>query len=296
MMDKATYLLELERLLHDLSAPDRQNALAYYNEFLQDAEAEGQMDASAVLGNPHTLAAQIKADIAMDSLRGADATMPDAMPADGATGEVPLDVTPGGAPPFGAPVGMPVTPGGMPGGMPGGAAGGVPGGAPSGMPNGAPGGIPVTPGGMPSGVPGGMPVGAPVGVPPQGQSRKSGLGVVWTIVLAILAIPIGVPLAIAVIAVIFAVLVALVALLFSFVVVVVALLASGVLASVIGFILLFSHFATGLFYLGAGLALLGLCLLVGFGFWKLGGLCVKGVAKLFNVIRKKLAKRERSAQ
>ena len=76
-MDKATYLLELEKKLKNLSDYDRQYALAYYSEYLDDAESEGQADPEAVLGSVHTLAAQIKADIAMSADGGfaADGTV-----------------------------------------------------------------------------------------------------------------------------------------------------------------------------------------------------------------------------
>ncbi|MDR0515393.1 MAG: DUF1700 domain-containing protein, partial [Coriobacteriaceae bacterium] len=65
MMDRMAYLFSLEKELKDLAIDERQNALAYYGEYLADAQAAGQNDAVAVLGSPHTLAAQIKADIAM---------------------------------------------------------------------------------------------------------------------------------------------------------------------------------------------------------------------------------------
>jgi uncharacterized membrane protein len=132
--------------------------------------------------------------------------------------------------------------------------------------------------------------------PSQDTTRKSGIGVVWTVILAILAIPIGIPLAIAVVSVIFAVLVTLISLLFSFLVVVVALFAAGILSTIVGLFFLFSDFAVGLFYTGSGLMLLGICVLTGMGLWHLGKLCIKGVAKLFNSIRRKLTKQERSAQ
>jgi uncharacterized membrane protein len=268
MMDKATYLAELEQELSSLAAVDRQNALTYYAEFLEDAEAEGQVDAKTVLGSPHTLAAQIKADIAMSSLEGKEAgeTPPPSAP------------SPSGAPAWAASAATaPRIPLGMAYGT-----------------TGAQGGVSSAYGGA-SGTYGGTP-GAQSGMPPQSPPRKSGIGVVWTVVLAILAIPVGVPLAITVIALIFAVLVTLAALLFSLIVTVVALLAAGILSAVAGFTYLFSNFAVGLFYLGAGLVALGLCILVGMGFWQLGKLCVKGVAKLFNAIRKKLTKKERGAQ
>jgi uncharacterized membrane protein len=226
-MDKVTYLAELAKALGGLSEIDRQNTLAYYNEFLNDAESEGETDANALLGSPHTLAAQIKADIAMEELPGGG----------------------GGA----------VTTGGP-------AAAFAPG------------------------------VGAPTAPPTPGRNPRSGFSVVWTVILAILAIPIGVPLAVAVIAVIFSVLVTLVALLATFAAVVVSLLAVGVLSGVIGFYFLFSEFSTGVFYLGMGFAATGASILCGMAFWKLGKLSVRGVARLFNAIRKKLTRRERSAQ
>jgi uncharacterized membrane protein len=269
MMDKATYLAELAKALDGLSATDRQNTLAYYNEFLNDAESEGEVDASALLGSPHTLAAQIKADIAME---GIDAQGTSGIPVAIAAPAAPntFGSSPTG---FGAPGGSGVAPGGF-----------TPG-APNGVHGGAPGGIPNT--------------AMPTAPPPHstgGGAPKSGLGVVWTVILAILAIPIGVPLAIAVIALVFAVFVTLISLFFALGAVVVGFLATGILSWIVGFLLLFSDFSIGLFYLGIGFAAAGLCLLCGMAFWRLGKLSVKGIARLFNAIRKKLARRERGAQ
>ena len=119
---------------------------------------------------------------------------------------------------------------------------------------------------------------------------------VWTVILAILAIPIGLPLAIAVTATVFALLLTLFTLLLSFAALALALLVFTVLSWVTGFILLFSHFATGLFYLGVGFLAAGLCLLCALGLWYLSKLCVRGIAQLFNAIRKKLTRRARSTQ
>jgi uncharacterized membrane protein len=241
MMDKASYLQELEKELSGLSNADRQNTLAYYNEFLEDAEAEGQTDPSVLLGSPHTLAAQIKAEIAMGGLGGGSAEY--APPPMTDTGAVP-------APDAGAPYSAPIPPA--------------------------------------------QPAMTPTGAPQ--EKKKSGLGTIWVVILAIFAIPIGLPLAIALIATIFALLVGLGALLLSFFAVAVSFLAVGVLSCVIGFLLLFSEFAVGLFYLGAGLTTLGLCVLVTMGCWQLAKLCVKGVALAINAIRKKLTKKEGIAQ
>jgi uncharacterized membrane protein len=231
MMDRTTYLQELEKELGGLTDIDRQNVLAYYNEFLEDAESEGQMDANAVLGSPHTLAAQIKADIAMGDL------------GNGSTGHTPPSASNTTTPP----------------------------------------------------IPPERTVAPPAETPPQAKSN-SGLKTMWLVILAIFAIPVGIPLAIALVAVVFALLVTLVALLFALAVVAVAFLATGILACVVGFLLLFSQFSVGLFYLGAGLVTLGFCVLVAIGCWYLAKLCVKGIARLFNAIRKKLTKRDEAAR
>jgi uncharacterized membrane protein len=299
MMDKATYLAELEQELSSLAATDRQNALAYYHEFLEDAEAEGQTDAKAILGKPRTLAAQIKADIAISSLEGIEtdavSTFMEGIksPSPSSVSETaPVTTPPASAPPTNAsftsapsaaastqetPTNPPA-----PSGPPAWAAAAAT--APR-IPLGGSNAAPVTAGGMPGGMP-----------PQQQPPRKSGIGVVWAVVLAILAIPIGLPLAITVVALIFAVLVTLGALLFALAVTVVALLAAGVLSTIAGFIFLFTNFAVGLFYLGIGLVVLGVCILAGMGCWYLGKFCVKGVAKLFNTIRKRLTKKERGTQ
>ncbi|MDR1185259.1 MAG: hypothetical protein LBK67_10770, partial [Coriobacteriales bacterium] len=219
---------------------DRQNTLAYYSEFLEDAESEGQTDASAVLGSPHTLAAQIKADIAMGDLKNKGAGHIPSPTASATTAQaVPVQPTPS-VPPW-------------------------------------------------------QTTAPPPTAPPPAKS-DSGLKTLWIVLLAIFAIPVGLPLAIALVAVIFGLLVALFAILVPLFAVAVSFLAVGILACIIGFFFLFSEFAVGLFYMGMGLVTLGLCILVGMGCWYLAKLCVKGIARLFNAIRKKLTKKEGIAQ
>ncbi|MDR2715995.1 MAG: DUF1700 domain-containing protein [Coriobacteriaceae bacterium] len=202
-MDRTAYLIELERELKGLVEADRGNALAYYSEYLADALSAGNADASAALGSPRALAAQIKADIAM----------------------APAPQAPAYAQPM----------------------------------------------------------------------EKSDFKVVWTVILAILAIPVGLPVAAALLAVIVAVLVSLVAVLVSFAGIAVSFFASGAFAGVAGLFLLFTDFAVGVFYVGVGLIALGISILLVIAFWQLGSLCVRGVARLFNTIRLKLAARERTA-
>ncbi|MDR1014553.1 MAG: DUF1700 domain-containing protein [Coriobacteriales bacterium] len=288
MMDRATYLARLEQELGGLATFDRQNILAYYNEFLQDAEAEGKADVALLLGSPHVLAAQIKADIAMGGFEG--------IGAQGGFATAPV-----------GPMGMTSPP-------PAATAPSAPTGTPSGPPPPPPvtaipaaaaasagaGGAPPWTGGPAAAAAAQppyaqVPYGTTGGAPPK-ERRGSGMHAVWIVVLAILALPIGLPVLIAVVAVIVSVLVTLVALLASFAAVVFSLLVAGVLAAIAGVLLLFSNSAVGLFYIGSGLVILGLGVLAGMGLWHLGRLCVKGVARLFNGIRRKLTKRERGAQ
>jgi uncharacterized membrane protein len=119
--------------------------------------------------------------------------------------------------------------------------------------------------------------------------------VLLVVLLAIFALPIGLPIAAAICGLIVAVFAILFALFVSFFALCISLLAVGVLSLVCGFILLFTQFPVGLFYLGLGLGALGLCLLFSLLFIKLGQLLVKGVVLFFNSIRKRLSKKSREA-
>jgi uncharacterized membrane protein len=246
-MNKMDYLSELERELKSLSETDRSNALAYYSEYLDDAESAGQMEFSREFGSPHTLAAQIKADIAMSS-------PPPLFSQQVFEHQHAQDQQPGFAnqqPP---------------------------------APQQTPGYQQVYPY---------QPYPGYQQVPAAPPKRKSGIGVIWTVILAILAIPVGLPLAAALFVVIVSVLAGLFAILVSLAAVVISLFATGLLAGIVGLFLLFSSFSTGLFYLGLGLVLIGISVFFGIGFWQLARVCIKGVAKFFNSIRKRLTKKER---
>ncbi|MDR0515267.1 MAG: hypothetical protein LBG81_08950, partial [Coriobacteriaceae bacterium] len=130
---------------------------------------------------------------------------------------------------------------------------------------------------------------------PANAKPKSNIRAVWAVIVAILAIPVGLPLAAVLAAIILVVLAVLFSLLVSLAAVAVSLLAAGIFAVVSGFVLLFSHFATGLFYVGIGLAAIGFFLLIGFAAGKFGHLCIGWVAKFFNSIRKRLMAKERVA-
>ncbi|MCL1797983.1 MAG: DUF1700 domain-containing protein [Eggerthellaceae bacterium] len=261
-MDKTTYLVELERELKGLSATDRENALSYYGEYLSDAELAGKIDADSILGNPRTLAAQIKADIAMSPLIAESAAAAGA----GAGAGAGVGANAGAGAGAGASVHQQVPE------------------------------YRQAPGYPPAGYQQGGAQVPPPPQPPQPQAQtteKSGIGVVWTVVLAILAIPVGLPVAATLFALIVSLLATLFAVLVSFAAVVVSFFAAGIALVVGGIILLFTNFAVGLFYFGSGLILFGLSVLLGIAFWQLGRLCIIGIAKLFNALRIKLAKKER---
>ncbi|MDR2196977.1 MAG: DUF1700 domain-containing protein [Coriobacteriales bacterium] len=292
-MDVQTYLGELAGALSALPPGERDEALAFYAEYLEEVGEDGRAEAMSSLGTPKSLAAQIKADIAIRSLdgesgreqqplwfapqppRSAQATQPSSAPS-----KPPAPSEPPAPPSEPSQSGPAVPSAAVPSAA-------VP-------PAYAP------PAGTPPSQPSWRPW-QPTSQQPapqqstQSSGTKSAMPVVLIVLLAIFALPIGLPLAAAVLALVIAVFAGLLALFVAFIAMVIALLVCGVLASVCGFILLFSEFAAGLFYLGFGIASLGLSLLLAFGFIKLGHLLIKGVAYLFNNIRRRLSKKNTEA-
>jgi uncharacterized membrane protein len=250
-MDTAAYLKELDKELKGLTNEDKQNILAYYNEYLIDAEDEvdGEFDANVVLGSPHTLAAQIRADIAMAPL----AQEP------GATSQG---------------FGYQQVPSGQTISQYSQASVGVEG----------------------QQAFAGQNAGAYQQGQPQGQKKKSELGIIWAVILGILAIPVGIPLAIALVLLIFSVLITLFSLLISLGAVALGLFIAGIIFVFAGIFLLFVSPPVGIFYIGSGLVVLGFFVLLAVAFGVLGRLSIRGVAKLFNAIRVKLSRRERVTQ
>ena len=62
-MDRAQFMKQLERLLSDISESERQEALAYYNGYFDDAGPENEASVIRELGSPGKVAAIIKADL-----------------------------------------------------------------------------------------------------------------------------------------------------------------------------------------------------------------------------------------
>ena len=64
-MNKTEFMAELEAQLSRIDAQERADAIAFYNEYFEEAGAENEQNVIAELGSPAKLAAQIKADAAV---------------------------------------------------------------------------------------------------------------------------------------------------------------------------------------------------------------------------------------
>jgi Predicted membrane protein len=64
-MDKNKFMAELEVQLSRIDAQERADAIAFYNEYFEEAGAENEQAVIEELGSPAKVAAQIKADAAM---------------------------------------------------------------------------------------------------------------------------------------------------------------------------------------------------------------------------------------
>lgn len=62
-MNRNEFLAQLERLLFDIPAQEREEALEYYNNYFDDAGAENESSVIQELGSPGKVAAIIKADL-----------------------------------------------------------------------------------------------------------------------------------------------------------------------------------------------------------------------------------------
>lgn len=62
-MNRVEFMRELERLLADISFSEREEALQYYNDYLNDAGVENEEEVIASLGSPEKVATTIKAGL-----------------------------------------------------------------------------------------------------------------------------------------------------------------------------------------------------------------------------------------
>ena len=71
-MRRTEFLAELERLLADLPEEERQAAIQYYEDYLQDAGEENEQEVIRELGGPEKVAATIRADYYGNEFREED--------------------------------------------------------------------------------------------------------------------------------------------------------------------------------------------------------------------------------
>ena len=62
-MNRTEFMRQLESLLQNISATEREEALQYYNEYFNDAGPENEQNVIEALGNPVKVAENIKKDI-----------------------------------------------------------------------------------------------------------------------------------------------------------------------------------------------------------------------------------------
>lgn len=62
-MNRVEFMGQLERLLWDIPESDRQDAIAYYNDYFDEAGADNEAQLIQKLGSPGKVAATIKADL-----------------------------------------------------------------------------------------------------------------------------------------------------------------------------------------------------------------------------------------
>jgi uncharacterized membrane protein len=127
------------------------------------------------------------------------------------------------------------------------------------------------------------------------RKRNSAFRVTMIVLAAIFALPIGIPLAATIFGLVIAMFATVGALFLAAVATGFALFVTGVMAIVVGMILLFSHWATGLFYLGIGLMLLAFAVLVNLALFYLFKLTFRGFAYLFDWIRRRLNRQPQTA-
>lgn len=73
-MNRAEFIRELEYLLQDISDAEREDAIAYYRDYLEEAGDEHEADAILEFGSPERVAAIIRADLAGQLEEGGDFT------------------------------------------------------------------------------------------------------------------------------------------------------------------------------------------------------------------------------
>lgn len=194
-MNKIEFMEELTVQLSQIDPQERADAIAFYNEYFDEAGAENEQNVIEELGSPAQVAAQIKADAAVKEIRS----------------ETP-----------------------------------------------------------------------PV---------KKGISAIWVVILGILALPVAFPLILIAGLLAFALLAVVAALIFTFIVVIAAFLFAGIMVIAAGIGVLFIVPAVGIFYLGCGLAVIGISIVAAALAVIIVQAVINGLLKLLNYIRVNIQKK-----
>lgn len=118
--------------------------------------------------------------------------------------------------------------------------------------------------------------------------KKKGISTAWAVLLAVLALPIGLPLAVAFAAVAIALIIVVLSLVIALFAVVLSLAVSAIFSLVAGVTLLATDPSVGLFYLGCGLFGLSAGYILGIGVYDLSKRLFIWLARFFNRVRVKM--------
>ncbi|GLC87042.1 DUF1700 domain-containing protein [Lysinibacillus piscis] len=194
-MDKASYLKKLRWKLRRLPVQEIDAALAYYEEYFEEAGQENEQQVIKQLGSPSAVAAQIIADFALKDI---DSTA---------------------------------------------------------------------------------------------SSTKKNMTTLWLVILAILSAPLSLPLLATVFLLILTVGIVIFSIIFSIIAVIVSIFLGGIAAFIAGFLVLMEHWPTALLFMGLGLIVIGISILlypfVARVIKKIGQVSVQIVSQLFHKITKK---------
>jgi len=83
-MDKSEFMAELDAQLSRIDANERAEAIAFYNEYFEEAGVENEQAVIKELGSPAKAAAQIKADVAVKEIQTDNSSLKNGMYALGA--------------------------------------------------------------------------------------------------------------------------------------------------------------------------------------------------------------------
>ncbi|MDR2590860.1 MAG: DUF1700 domain-containing protein [Oscillospiraceae bacterium] len=111
------------------------------------------------------------------------------------------------------------------------------------------------------------------------KSGKKSLHLVWLVILALFAAPIAVPIVLSVGIVVIALIFSLFSILFSFFIAGVAFIGGGILSIVAGFLVITQSIPTTIFYVGIGLASLGIGMAIVIVIVKLSQICFNWLVK-----------------